>query len=210
MKKIFKISFCITLFFFISCESAETDNVSFVTTYPVISVEGDQIYITPKGTPYEDPGASASVGEESVELDVNGDVDTSTPGLYPILYSATNTDGFSRVASRQVVVYDPATDAVDLSGDYLRAATGVTVTVTKIGPSTYHINDAGGLGEEFLDVTFVHYEGEDLVIPLQTAPSSGIVVQSVPGTAFINDNGFQWVLNASSVYGSAVRVFTKL
>ena len=210
MKKIFKISFCITLLFFISCESDETGNVSFVTTYPVISVEGDQIYITPKGTPYEDPGASASVGEESVELDVNGDVDTSTPGLYPILYSATNTDGFSRIASRQVVVYDPATDAVDLSGDYLRAATGVTVTVTKIGPSTYHINDAGGLGEEFLDVTFVHYEGEDLVIPLQTAPSSGIVVQSVPGTAFINDNGFQWVLNASSVYGSAVRVFTKL
>jgi hypothetical protein len=210
MKKFIKISSWLLVLFVISCDSDETDNISFVTTYPVITIEGDQIYTTAIGQPYTDPGASAMVGEDPVDLNVAGEVDTSTPGVYPILYTATNQDGFSRVASRQVVVYDPDTDEVDLSGNYLRAATGVTVTVTKIGPSTYHINDAGGFGSTFLDVTFIHVEGDELVIPLQTAPSSGIVVESIPETAFITPSGFQWALNASSFYGTAVRSFTKL
>lgn len=193
-----------------ACESDDTAHVSFVTTYPVITLEGDEILISPLGTPYTEPGATATVGEEEVEVDIDGDVDANEPGVYPISYSATNSDGYSRLTSRQVVIYDPATDAVDLSGEYVRAATGVTVTVTKIGPSTYHINDAGGFGDTFLDVVFVHTQGDELVIPLQVAPASGITVQTIPGTGVITDEGFQWQLNASSFYGTALRDFTKL
>ncbi|HEX7016629.1 MAG TPA: immunoglobulin-like domain-containing protein [Cyclobacteriaceae bacterium] len=193
-----------------ACESDDTAHVSFVTTYPVITLEGDPIYITPMGEPYSEPGATATIGENEVEFEIIGNVDSDEPGVYPIDYVATNEDGFSRSESRQVVVYDPATDAVDLSGTYIRRATGVTVTVTKIGPSTYHINDAGGLGEEFLDVIFVHVQGDELVVPNQVAPSSGITVQSIPGTGMITDTGFQWSLDASAVYGTALRDFEKL
>lgn len=193
-----------------SCESTDTANVSFVTTYPVIELEGDEIMVVGLGTDYTEPGAMAKVGEEDVELETAGTVDSNTPGVYPVNYTATNSDGYSRTATRQVVIYDPATDAVDLSGSYIRAATGVTVTVTKTGPSTYHINDAGGLGEIFLDVTFVHTQGDELVVPRQLAPSSGITVSSIPGTGTITNDGFQWQLNASSTYGTALRVFTKL
>lgn len=194
----------------VACESDDTANVSFVTTYPVISLEGDQILITPLGTAYNEPGATATVGEDEVELQISGTVNSNAPGVYPINYSATNDDGFSRSESRQVVVYDPATDAVDLSGEYVRAATGVTVTVTKIGPSTYHINDAAGFGDTFLDVVFVHTQDDELVVPLQVAPASGITVSSIPGTGIITADGFEWQLNASSFYGTAVRAFTKL
>lgn len=193
-----------------SCESTDTANVSFVTTYPTITLEGDQIMVVPLGTDYTEPGVVGKVGDDAVEVDTEGTVNSSTPGVYPINYSAINEDGFSRTETRQVVVYDPATDAVDLSGSYVRAATGVTVTVTKIGPSTYHINDAGGLGEIFLDVTFVHTQGDELVVPRQVAPSSGISVGSIPGTGTITADGFQWQLDASSTYGTALRVFTKL
>jgi len=193
-----------------SCESTDTANVSFVTTYPVIELEGDEIMVISLGTDYSEPGAVATVGEEEIELETEGTVDSNSPGVYPINYTAMNPDGYSRTAARQVVIYDPATDAVDLSGSYVRAATGVTVTVTKTGPSTYHINDAGGLGEIFLDVTFVHTQGDELVVPLQVAPSSGITVSSIPETGIITPDGFQWQLNASSTYGTALRVFTKL
>lgn len=193
-----------------SCESTDTANVSFVTTYPVIELEGDEIMVLGLGSDYTEPGAVATVGEEEIALETEGTVDPDTPGVYPVNYTASNSDGYSRTATRQVVIYDPETDAVDLSGSYIRAATGVTVTVTKIGPSTYHINDAGGLGEIFLDVTFVHTEGDELVVPRQVAPSSGITVSSIPGTGTITDTGFQWQLNASSTYGTALRVFTKL
>lgn len=193
-----------------SCESTDTANVSFVTTYPVIELEGDEIMVLGLGSDYTEPGAMATVGEEEIALETEGTVDPDTPGVYPVNYTASNSDGYSRTATRQVVIYDPETDAVDLSGSYIRAATGVTVTVTKIGPSTYHINDAGGLGEIFLDVTFVHTQGDELVVPRQVAPSSGITVSSIPGTGTITDTGFQWQLNASSTYGTALRVFTKL
>lgn len=193
-----------------SCESTDTANVSFVTTYPVIELEGDEIMVLGLGSDYTEPGAVATVGEEEIALETAGTVDPDTPGVYPVNYTASNSDGYSRTATRQVVIYDPETDAVDLSGSYIRAATGVTVTVTKIGPSTYHINDAGGLGEIFLDVTFVHTQGDELVVPRQVAPSSGITVSSIPGTGTITDTGFQWQLNASSTYGTALRVFTKL
>lgn len=193
-----------------ACESTDTANVSFITTYPVITMEGDPILVSELGTAYTEPGVVATVGEEQVEIQTDGAVNSNAPGVYPISYTATNQDGFSRTATRQVVVYDPATDAVDLAGEYVRAATGVTVTVTKIGPSTYHINDAGGLGEDFLDVTFVNTQGDELVIPQQVAPSSGITVASIPGTGTITSDGFAWALSASSTYGTQVRTFTKL
>lgn len=193
-----------------SCESTDTANVSFVTTYPTITLEGDAIMVVTLGTGYTEPGVEGKVGDDPVEIETDGTVNPDEPGVYPINYTAVNADGYSRTETRQVVVYDPATDAVDLSGSYVRAATGVTVTVTRIGPSTYHINDAGGLGEIFLDVTFVHTQGDELVVPQQVAPSSGITVASIPGTGTITSTGFQWQLNASSTYGTALRVFTKL
>lgn len=212
MKKILISASCLLGMIVIlgACESTDTANVSFVTTYPVIELEGDEIMVVGLGTGYTEPGAVAKVGDEEVTLETVGTVDSNSPGVYPVNYTAKNSDGFSRTTSRQVVIYDPATDAVDLSGSYLRAATGVTVTVTKIGPSTYHINDAGGLGEIFLDVTFVHTQGDELVVPQQVAPSSGITVSSIPETGIITADGFQWQLNASSTYGTALRVFTKL
>lgn len=212
MKNILKISlyFVFSAAFFLGCQEDETDNVSFVTTYPVISIEGPQIYTVPVGTSFADPGVEARVGTEPVAVSTSGEVDTSEPGVYALTYQATNTDGFSRTASRQVVVYDPATNVIDLSGQYRRAATGAIATVTKIGPSTYTINDAAGFGAEpFLNVTFVHTQGTELVIPLQTA-SSGITVETIPGSGFTTATGFRWQLSASSFYGTAVRSFVKL
>lgn len=212
MKKILKLSICLVMsvLLFVGCQDDETDNVSFVTTYPVITIEGPEIFTIPMGTAFTDPGVEAKVGTEEVTVNTVGDVDVNEPGVYALTYEATNADGFSRTASRQVVVYDPATDAIDLSGQYRRAATGAVATVTKIGPSTYTINDAAGYGAEpFLDVIFVHTQGNALVIPLQTA-SSGITVETLPGTGEITATGFRWQLSASSFYGTAVRTFVKL
>jgi hypothetical protein len=211
MKKILSFSIYIigSIMLFIGCMSDETANVSFVTTYPVIEMQGSQITTSPKGTPFVDPGVKATIGETEVPTENSGSVDSNTPGRYPIVYTATNEDGFSRSVIRQVVVYDPATDAVDLTGSYVRLATGVTATVVKVGPSTYHIDDAAGYGSNFLDVIFVHTQGSELVIPQQVAPSSNITVESIDGTGKITAAGFQWQLNASTFYGTAVRAFTK-
>ncbi|MFO7258706.1 MAG: DUF5011 domain-containing protein [Bacteroidota bacterium] len=193
-----------------ACESDDTAHVSIVTTYPVIVLNGDEFVIAPVGTPYTEPGAVALVGEDELPVDIDGGVVVDEPGVSTIIYSATNPEGFVRSNERDVVIYDPATDVVDLSGTYVRDATGVTVTVTKIGESTYRINDAGGLGESFLDVVFVHVSEDELVVPYQVAPSSGIAVRSIPGTGVITESGFQWRLEASAVYGTAIRDFRKL
>jgi Domain of unknown function (DUF5011) len=193
-----------------SCTDLTTDNVSFITTYPIIDLKGPQLIILAKGSIYTET-AIATIAGQSSELVVANPPDMNTPGIYTITYTATNKDKFARVAQRQVVVFDPAADAVDLSGQYLRAATGVVANVVKVSPCVYKIDDAGGLGSSFLDVLFVNTSGKTLIIPIQKA-SSGITVQSVPGTGKINaaGNGFSWVLNADAVYGGSTRTFVKI
>jgi hypothetical protein len=160
------------------------------------------------GSSYTDAGAAAHVGSEEITVSTLGTVDVNEPGVYSITYRADNTDGFFRTARREVVVYDPATDAIDLSGQYKRAATGAIATVTKIGPSTYTIDDAAGFGADpFLEVVFVHTSGNELVIPLQT--SSGVTVETIPGSGTVTATGFTWQLLASSTFGTAVRTFVK-
>ncbi len=209
MRKVINTAIVALIAGLLGCEDVTTDHVSFITTYPVITLNSPALIIQAKGVAFVDP-AEAKVGDQTVPLKIDGAVDETKPGLYLITYTATNKDGFGRSTSRQVVVYDPATDATDLTGAYLRAATGVTVNVVKVSPSTYHIDDAAGFGSSFLDVIFVNTQGTDLIIPQQVAPSSGITVASAPGTGHITSTGFTWVLNASAVYGTSVRTFTKI
>jgi hypothetical protein len=211
MKNILRISIYLVLSaaFLVGCQDDETDNVSFVTTYPVITVEGPLLIIVPLGSSYTDAGAAAHVGSEETTVNTSGAVNVNEPGVYPITYRANNTDGFFRTARREVVVYDPATDAIDLSGEYEEGVTGAIVTVTKTGPSTYSIDDAAGFGTDpFLVATFVHTSGDELVIPFQ-ATSSGITVETIPGSGAITATGFTWQLLASSTFGTRVRTFVK-
>ena len=150
----------------------KTVGISKVTYYPNITLTGDPIIAVANGTAFTDPGVKATAGTTDVPVVTTGTVNTASDGVYTLTYTATNADGFSSNASRTVVVYTTAPDAAanDLSGTYLRAATGETSTWTKIAPGVYTVqNPAGATVGENLIVVAINPFGFTISIPEQQA-----------------------------------------
>ncbi|MEX0359913.1 MAG: immunoglobulin-like domain-containing protein, partial [Allomuricauda sp.] len=86
-----------------SCSSdMETGNVSRLTYFPIITMNGDAELLVPFDSTFEDPGATANAGGSPVEVaaSVTGnyrggdEVDTAVPDNYLVTYSTQNEDGF--------------------------------------------------------------------------------------------------------------------
>ncbi len=103
MKKTIYVLSLFVLTFFGSCEDKETEGISRITEYAVVTLEGDNPLFVEKGTAFSDPGSSSSGGEEVV---VSGTVNSNACGFYTLNYLAYNEDGFPGSASRRVVVYE--------------------------------------------------------------------------------------------------------
>jgi len=143
--------------FVTSCEKDSTEGLTFITYYPTLTLEGESIITFPKGSPYQDPGYSATLQGEDVtdQVEVSSNVNTSQSGLYSVTYSITNEDGFAKTASRQVLVVDPNDPIENLyttTADSYRIS-GATQTVygssyklyvLANGDGTYYINDMLG------------------------------------------------------------------
>jgi hypothetical protein len=91
-----------------SCDK-DTEGLTDVLYYPVITVEGPQTVLLTLGDTYEDPGYTASLGDEDYtsNVQVSTNLDTSSPGFYTVTYSVANPEGFSATATREVWVNNP-------------------------------------------------------------------------------------------------------
>jgi len=190
---------------------------SKIIFYPTIAIKGERLIILDQGTAYTDSGAVAMLNGENVEPVVTGSVDTNTPGVYELNYSASNPEGFSVSDFRTVVVMsnDEQVTANNFSGSYNRAATGVDAVWTKVGRGVYQVDNPGGagVGVGFI-VTLVNYEGNKIAIPRQQAfdPSIGginvISSNSEVYNATASPVTVQYALTAGG-YGDQLRDFVK-
>lgn len=101
---------------FVACVSCNEDEIhSSVTTYPVITIAGDETIFVTEGENYTDLGATAFIGETEVPLTTrfvgryrgnvfNNTLDTTVSDIYTQEYTAVNAEGFSRTQTRQVIV----------------------------------------------------------------------------------------------------------
>jgi len=149
-----------------SCDK-ETEGLTDLTYYPVITLEGGDVLLG-IGDTYVDPGYSADLGGEDVtsQVVVTNNIDPSSIGLYQVNYTVTNSDGFSASATRNVIVYDPSVN-VYIGGEYETDMTAtlygtagrtfadyaagygntdqcVGIIWTEIAPGFYYVNDLFG------------------------------------------------------------------
>lgn len=98
---------------FSSCEK-QSAGLTQITYYAEIILEGDATMVVAKGSEFVDPGFTATMKGEDVtdKVEVNSNVDTSTSGVYSVVYSIVNADGFPASATRTVIVLD-LTNAVE-------------------------------------------------------------------------------------------------
>lgn len=187
----------------------ETANVSFVTTYPVVTLLGDQWEVLQVGETFNDPGIEAFEGETAIDFTTSGSVDTSVPGVYVLTYTAVNEDGFSASVVRYVGVITPEAAAIDLSGQYQRnAGVGGISTVTQIEPGLFETDNVGGVADPgpATTVRFYHYDVGLLGVPLQDvqgSPFSATDATVIPGVSY------SWIV-INPGYGAALRTFVKL
>jgi Domain of unknown function (DUF5011) len=185
--------------------------ISRITYFPTIVLTGDKVIAVANGTSFSDPGVKATAGSSDVPVTTTGSVDTNVDGVYSLNYSATNADGYSSSAARTIIVYttDAGAAANDLSGLYLRAATGVTATWTKVAPGVYQVQNPGGstAGPDLMVYAF-NPTGFTIHIPDQVAND---------GTSYSSTNetynnttpaSYSWVIINPS-YGTGVRTFVK-
>ena len=223
MKKLMIFLLC-PILFLVACNK-EPDfsypenmvGTSKIIYYPTIAIKGERLIIIDQGTPYTDSGAVAVLNGEDIEPQVEGSVDSNTPGVYELNYSASNPEGFSVTDFRTVVVMstDEQVSSNDFSGTYNREVTGVDAVWTKVGRGVYQVDNPGGagVGAGFI-VTLVNYEGNEISIPRQMAfdPSIG-------GMNVISSNSEEYEATASPVmvhyaltaggYGDQLRDFVK-
>lgn len=147
MKKILYLSLLFMSAFFYACDDKKSEDVSSVTEYAVITIEGgEQLYVA-KGSSYVAKGTSS--GGEDVSIK-GGDIDTNKCGFYDVEFSATNSDGFDAKYNQSVIVYEE--DGV-LAGVYDAIRTtkkqGGLVLIYKNAEGTYDCTDIVGGYYEF-------------------------------------------------------------
>lgn len=203
-----------------SCErDRETDDVSQVSNLANVTVQGDELMSILVGTPYTDLGATAFEGEEELELTTVGSVDASTPGVYFITYSATNSDGFKTVKNRIVTVTTPEVASANLAGKYQRngGVFGIS-TWEKVGDGIYKCTDVGGAKLPDQYVYVFNIKENVVVVPNQRLGGVGSNVTCLnaeggeeitftPGP--IGTTSYKWVV-INSGYGTALRSFIRV
>lgn len=166
MKQLINIALVLAVVFFTSCEKdVETGNLSSITYFATIEVQGAGEMFVDVGSSFTDPGAIALEAGEEIPVDVQvvgtysgykgTTVNTDVPDKYVISYSAVNSDGFASNSQRVVWVY--ATDDLSegLSGLYrstvVRNGTSSAdydnmeyVMIWKTNDNTYMLGDAIG------------------------------------------------------------------
>lgn len=145
MKKLLMSLACITTLFLSSCETDSTGNVSRITVFPELTINGDAVMLSEAGQAFADPGANATIGGAPVEFQTSGNLDTNNPGVYTIKYSVENSDGFEATAERTVYIYENnGTAAGVYAGIRVNRGFGGFVLLSTAGGDNYNCTDLLG------------------------------------------------------------------
>jgi len=156
MKVLYKYFLIIvSVFFLYSCEK-ETEGLSRITYYCNLTLKGNPIEFVSLGGVFTDPGWEADENGKDVtgSVQITGSVNTNVAGLYRLVYSAINSDGYPKTDVRQVVVYDATPSALksgfyDISPSSNRNGTTIyggafTILLYQVSPGRFYVSDLFG------------------------------------------------------------------
>ena len=130
------------------CEKT-SKGLTRITYYPIITLQGDNPYVVQLGGSYSEPGYTATLNGEDYtsNVQVSSNVDSSVPGIYSITYSATNPDGCSYSATRDVYVLNPGGVANVYVSDCrygTRQYSGIPIVISPVSGDVYELEDLCG------------------------------------------------------------------
>ena len=127
----------------------KTTGLIDVTYFAKIELAGDNPCIVNLGGSYTEPGFTATLNGEDIssQVQVDSNVDTSKPGIYSVIYTAVNADGFSSSSTRKVYVLNPGNiDNVYSSHCWMgtRDYNNLPIVISKVSEGVYALEDMCG------------------------------------------------------------------
>lgn len=215
-KSIIALTAFTLLIAFSACQKKVSDSVSRVVTasYPVITINGSQFVSMPVGGAFSDAGATAVdtiLGETLQPIEVTNDIDPQTPGFYTVQYTFKNSNGYTNVGTRFVLVTD-IDSSLDYSGIYRRTTNNSPMNVEKIATGLYRTDNVGGvpLPSAFaITAYFGQIDDSTIIVPLQPTAAGDLYCSnsSLRATAGV-DTFLTWVVRNAS-FGTSQRKFVK-
>lgn len=198
---------------FAACKK-DYDDVSKVVdvSYPTITLTGERFYSIPVGGSAPDVQATAydSILKESYTPALDASViDVQTPGLYIVPITATNRNGYIGQAVVYVAVTNIPED-YDLSGNYLREATGAEINIVEVANGLYSTDDVGGAPTLPITAYFAQISDSELSLPPQ--PTDAGTLSAINASVSVNADGdtlISWAVDNAS-FGTAQRTFIKV
>jgi len=124
-----------------SCKEGDSYDISQVTTFATFEYD-PQVEVEVGGS--FTPSVVAMEGETIITSTYTGSVDANTIGVYEIVYSATNSQGYDGTANQTIIVHDPTLTGADMTGTIYQsnnpARTG-TVTLVTGTTNIYYATD---------------------------------------------------------------------
>jgi len=180
------LAFALIAFVFQSCKKETTEGFTHITTYAVIELQGDAYESITVGENFEDAGAIATEGETPLDVTVKGSVDNTTPGMYELVYSAVNGDGFAGSASRYVAVLPEAVTGESLAGGYTMGANAGTMT--ELAPGFYRFSNIWPPNS--IPMYVLSTDGVDGTLPEISSPYGPVY-----GTMKLTGNNLEFVVD---------------
>lgn len=223
MKKLFIQLMVFSGLLLTSC-STDTDNVSRVTNYPIIEMNGESTVFVPMGGTYVDPGVVATEGETviSTTSSFNGNfrgaktLDVNVPDEYTQTYTATNKDGFKASATRRVIVYK--------TGDLVNSIEGVYLSTTRRNGSLLNPAQGSSVDQKYIYIwkntdgtfgvsdAFGGWYSIARKIGITSATQGGTITGNIPTNTFTypgNPLGNQYFGGVANITGLTVNAATK-
>lgn len=188
--------------FFSSCnKEGDSYNLSTVTTFAVLDYE--PVVLVEVGGTYT-PECTAEENGQDLPVNVDGTVDTSTPSVTNITFSAVNSDGYVGSGVQTVIVHNPNGSGTDVTGsiyDIGRPERTGEISLVAGTANMFFCTDMGGGG-----VIPVYFEmnGDDMNIvdqPWNYGTITGATGVYDPVTRQFDitfDNGWNYVFAYSS------------
>jgi hypothetical protein len=178
MKKIihnkFRIAIGIVALFMISfaCESeGDSFGVSTLTSFPSFELPDGESTVITVGEEFI-PTAIVMEGENELTPTIDNGVDSDAPGIYTVLYSAVNSDGYTGSATQEVIVYDPAIVPTDVRGNIVDTNNAARTGTITLVPGTTNLFLGSDMGFGGVFPLYFQMDGDEMTVIPQPFPAT--------------------------------------
>jgi hypothetical protein len=174
MKKFIHTKICIAIgivslsMISFSCDpDGDSFDVSTVTYFPTFELVAGESVVIETGDNFV-PDAIVKEGENELTPTIDNGVDSDVPGIYSVVYSAINSDGYAGSATQEVIVYDPAIVATDVTGDIVDVNNSSRKATISLVPGTTNLFLGSDMGFAGVFPVYFQMDGDVMTVVPQT------------------------------------------